>query len=102
MQDAREKSRCERIFGIVPPENGATTLYRDNRLCFSDILLTGFDFDLLLLFILTFALWERFIGHTGISLVLSYAIDQIIVKIYGTLFSKNVSKKAIINDRFLL
>ena len=64
--------------------------------------LIGLDIDLLFLFILTFFLWERVINKTHIGLLLSYVIDQILVKIHEVVFTKNVSKKTMIDEDFML
>lgn len=64
--------------------------------------LIGLDIDLLFLFILTFFLWERVINKTHVGLLLSYVIDQILVKIHEVVYKKNVSKKTMIDEDFML
>lgn len=66
------------------------------------VTLIGLDIDLLFLFVLTFFLWERVINKTHVGLLISYAIDQILVKIHQVAFKKNVAKKTMIDEDFML
>ena len=60
------------------------------------------DYQRLILFILVFSLFDRITGSSIIAVFIVYIVDKVIGTLRGWLSENNISKKTLIDERFLI
>lgn len=103
----KEKSFLERVLDF-PPNNISFTdnntqdilLFKDPNANFDDVLFSGMEWDWFLMDMFLFQMWTLALKNCEIAIFLTFLCDQILYYIRVFLGEKNVSKKAVIDNRF--
>lgn len=103
----KEKSCLERILDF-PPNNISFTdkntqdilLFKDPNANFDDVLFSGMEWDWFLMDVFLFQMWTLALKNCEIAIFLTFLCDQILYYIRVFLGEKNISKKAVIDNRF--
>ena len=69
---------------------------------FTNILYCSLDYQNLILFILGFCLFDRVTGSSLIAIAIIYVIEKALSQLRAWLSERNLSKKTLIDDRFLI
>lgn len=69
---------------------------------FTNIMYCALDYQRLILFILVFSLFDRITGSSIIAVFIVYIVDKVIGTFRGWLSENNISKKTLIDERFLI
>ena len=69
---------------------------------FTNIMYCALDYQRLILFILVFSLFDRITGSSIIAVFIVYMVDKVIGTLRGWLSENNISKKTLIDERFLI
>jgi membrane protein implicated in regulation of membrane protease activity len=69
---------------------------------FTAALYCALDYQILILFILLFSLFDRIIGSSIVSVAIIYIIEKMLSTLRATLSEGNISRKTLIDDRFLI
>jgi hypothetical protein len=69
---------------------------------FTNIMYCALDYQRLILFILVFSLFDRITGSSIIAVFIVYIVDKVIGTLRGWLSENNISKKTLIDERFLI
>jgi len=101
----REKHYFEKLISM-PPEmayNTNTSLFlEDPAGRFRRIMLAGREYDLVLLNVLTYALFDMAYTNTFVAIFFTYAFDLLIRVVRAELAVRNIARKTFIDPRFLL
>ncbi len=60
------------------------------------------DYQLVILYCLIFSLFDRVTGSSLIAVFIIYVVEKVLHKLRAYLGEKNLSKKTLIDDRFLI
>jgi hypothetical protein len=60
------------------------------------------DYQLVILYILVFSLFDRVTGSSVVAVFIVYVVEKALWKMRGLLGERNLSKKTLIDDRFLI
>ena len=60
------------------------------------------DYQLVILYILVFSLFDRVTGSSVVAVFIVYVVEKALWKMSGLLGERNLSKKTLIDDRFLI
>jgi len=60
------------------------------------------DYQLVILYCLIFSLFDRVTGSSLIAVFIIYVVEKVLHKLRTYLGEKNLSKKTLIDDRFLI
>jgi hypothetical protein len=60
------------------------------------------DYQLVILYILVFSLFDRVTGSSVVAVFIVYVVEKVLWKMRGLLGERNLSKKTLIDDRFLI
>lgn len=90
----------------VPPVDmanytGVPYFYRDPQYSFERIFLCGSEFTMLLSVLLFYAFVDLLSQNTFLSVFVSFVFDKLLVWLRSNGGSKNLSKKTLIDERFL-
>jgi hypothetical protein len=69
---------------------------------FTNIMYCALDYQRLIFFILAFSLFDRITGQSIVAVFIVYCIDKAMGSFRGWLSENNISKKTLIDDRFLI
>ena len=69
---------------------------------FTNVLYCSLDYQNVIFFILLFSLFDRVTGSSIIAVAIIYIIDKALSQLRGYLSLNNLSKKTLIDDRFLI
>lgn len=101
-----DKSALQRFLRMPPVDlsllDGTPYFYRDPSIGFESSFLMGKEFSFLLMDIMLFELFEFTIGNTYVSVLLAYIISKLISYIRQVTGEWNLSRKSLVNQRFLL
>ena len=101
-----EKSSLQRILNMPPAEmgklSGSAFFYKDPTISFEKVLFLGKEFSLMLMDLLIFDLMDIAVGNTLVSALTTYLFSKILVYIKYSLAENNISKKTMVDKRFLL
>jgi len=108
--ELRELIGFERLVGAMPNLSlEKNSLFYDDLMCKfkSQLMFVGLQYDMALLWILTFAFVDLVVlqsrgGNTVISVLVTYLLDALLLKIRGHFGERNLSRKTMIDDKFLL
>ncbi|XP_012554486.2 meckelin isoform X1 [Hydra vulgaris] len=100
----KEKLLMEKLFNLElqsPLEK--SIFYNDERRVFTEVLLYGQEWNLLLFTLLFYLVVDWLSGYnTILAVVLSYFIDSAIVSVRHTFGKKNLARKTMVDQRFLI
>ena len=103
--DIRPKSYLEKLLG-VPPEmafNTRTSIFlEDPAGRFKQLLLYGREYDLVLLHVLTYGMFDMVFMDTFVALFATYIVDLIVRFVRREVAKKNIASKTLMDDRLLL
>lgn len=60
------------------------------------------DYQLVILYILVFSLFDRVTGSSLVAIFIVYVVEKVLWKTRAFLGERNLSKKTFIDDRFLI
>jgi hypothetical protein len=60
------------------------------------------DYQLVILYILVFSLFDRVTGSSLVAVFIVYVVEKLLWKMRSILGERNLSKKTLIDDRFLI
>ncbi len=60
------------------------------------------DYQLVILYILVFSLFDRVTGSSVVAVFIVYVVEKILCKVRGMMGESNLSKKTLIDERFLI
>ncbi len=60
------------------------------------------DYQLVILYILVFSLFDRVTGSSLVAIFIVYVVEKVLWKTRALFGEKNLSKKTFIDDRFLI
>merc|ERR1711892_600262 len=98
----------ERITGPIPNlvMEKNSVFYEDFMCSFKGKLMyIGLQYDLVILWVLTFGFVDNIVlrnNNTVISVLITYLVDYVLVQIRAYFGERNVSRKTMIDDKFLL
>jgi hypothetical protein len=69
---------------------------------FTNIMYCALDYQRLILFILVFCLFDRVTGSSIVSIFIVYIMDKVMRSFRAWLSENNISKKTLIDERFLI
>lgn len=110
VRDARtqilDKSPWQRFLRMPPVDlsllDGTPYFYRDPSIGFESSFLMGREFSFLLMDIMLFELFDFTIGITYVAILLTYIVSKMVSKVRSMTGEWNLSRKALVNKRFLL
>jgi meckelin len=94
--------RCDLIPQLNVAETNITTFFYDEDSHWTRSVLLGIEYDLIILLILFYSCLDLLFSNTLVSVLATYAMNWMIESIRDHWGAKNLSKKTIINERFLL
>lgn len=102
----KHKTYFQRFFDY-PPTNmdtleGTPIFLRDPDLGFQKIFYCGNEFSILLIDISIYEMWDIIFGNTLVAIVMTYISIRALVYFRLWLGERNISKKTLINQRFLI
>lgn len=106
-----DRSACERLFSRLPTEINLSSLtgipylirdYFSKWPSFTKILYCSLDYQILILLILLFSLFDRVSGSSIISIGIIYIIEKLLKGFRAWLGESNLSKKTLIDERFFI
>ena len=106
--ELRELVGFERFFGPMPNLSlEKNCLFYDDLMCKfkSKLMRVGLQYDVAILWILTFCFVDHIVlstSNTVISILMTYILDSLLVKIRSHFGERNVSRKTMIDEKFLL
>jgi len=103
--EVRPKLYIEKLLGMPPEmtDNSSTSLFlEDPDGGFKKVLLAGHEYNLTLLNILTYGLFDMIYTNTFVSIFATYGIDLLFRLLRNELSLRNISFKTLIDSRFLL
>lgn len=62
----------------------------------------GIEWELFYLLVLVFFAFERLVGNTFADLFMAYLVDAIIVGARGYFMKRNLSRKTLIDEKFMI
>lgn len=89
----------------IPPEMGSkrvSIFLPDHKFLFSKVLLLGIEMDLMIFNILTLSVFDLWLDNTSIAILLTYAVEQLMLSIRNHWGNQNVAEKTLVDDRFLI
>ena len=108
----REKNYFDKLFGVTPTKEGIdspeTVLYSGflilikDETSFTDVLLYGIEFDLLLLYILVYTFINFISPLEYLPIVVLFVFDRILVFIRIYFGERNISHKTLLDQKFML
>ncbi|CAM9514327.1 unnamed protein product [Ascophyllum nodosum] len=102
----REPAWWDRIVGTPPDMRQMTKypciLYPDHKNWFTSATFLGIEVDLLLLNITTFHLADQLFGDPVTSALITFVLDRLVLGIRVFFGRANISRKTLVDDRFLL
>ncbi len=60
------------------------------------------DYQLVILYILVFSLFDRITGSSVVAVFIVYVVEKILSKVRAIMGESNLSKKTLIDERFLI
>ena len=102
----QNKTYYQRFFNY-PPINldtleGSPIFLRDPDLGFQKIFFCGNEFSILLVNISIYEMWDIIFGNTLVAIIMSYITFEGILYLRNWFGERNISKKTLINSRFLI
>ncbi|OMJ90235.1 hypothetical protein SteCoe_7436 [Stentor coeruleus] len=101
-----EKSAWQRFLRMPPVDlsllDGTPYFYKDPSIGFESSFLMGREFSFLLMDIMIFELFDYTIENTYIAILLTYLFSKIVSEIRQKAGEWNLSRKTLVNKRFLL
>eukprot|EP00936_MAST-01D_sp_MAST-1D-sp1_P000559 g559.t1 len=83
--------------GNDPP----SILMHDTTDRWTQVMLHGMDHDLLVFNMLTFAMFDYWVGETLVSVLMTYIFEMLVVHIRSRLGTRNLAQKSLVDERFL-
>ncbi|KAI8908826.1 Meckelin [Powellomyces hirtus] len=97
----RERTHVERLLAKTPDVSHSTALFHDPA-CFTNLLLHGIEYHLLLFYVLVFSLASYTLDSTGAAALITCLVD-VLVRVGRRHFGgKNVAKKMMMDPKFLI
>lgn len=99
----RDKLLLERILDMeikMPLEKGF--FYKDDRKSFTQVLLYGVEWSLLLFDLFMFAIIDMAASNYILAALITYFVEVFIVTARDTLGKKNLARKTLVHERFLI
>ena len=99
----KEKNFIERILDYPPSNINFTEdilLFKDPNATFDDVLFTGMEWDWFIMDVFILQMWMIALKNIEIGIFLTFLCEQILYFVRVLLGEKNVSKKAVIDNRF--
>ena len=101
-----EKTPYQRLFNY-PPVNldtlkGSPIFLRDYDYGFQRVFFCGNEFSLLLTDISVYEMWDIIFGNTIVAVLMTYITVKGFEKLKLWLGERNISKKTMVNERFLI
>jgi hypothetical protein len=100
-----EGSYWERLLNLAPNlalPNQPSLLYADRNYDFTKIMFLGQERELLLLNILSYALFDLWFGSTAISITCCYVLDLGVLKLRERYGQMMLSRRTLVDERFLI
>jgi hypothetical protein len=69
---------------------------------FTSTMYCSLDYQLVILYILVFSLFDRVTGSSVVAVFIVYVVEKILWKMRGIMGENNLSKKTLIDERFLI
>lgn len=69
---------------------------------FTNVLYCSLDYQIVILFIMGFSLFDRVTGSTLVAVAIMYLVEKTLETVRAWLSENNLSKKTLIDDRFLI
>ncbi|CBN79640.1 conserved unknown protein [Ectocarpus siliculosus] len=102
----REPLWWDRLIGTPPSMRQLATypciLYPDHKNWFTNATFLGIELDLLLLNMTAFHLFDQWFGDPTTSALLTFLLDRLVLGVRAYFGRANVSRKTLVDDRFLL
>jgi len=67
----------------------------------TQVMLHGMEHDLLVFNMLTFAMFDYWVGETLVSVLMTYVFEMLVVHIRARLGTRNLAQKSLVDERFL-
>lgn len=102
----QDKTPFQRLFSY-PPVNmdtlkGTPIFLRDPDLGFQKIFFCGNEFSILITDICIYEMWDLIFKNTLVSILLTYMSIKALVYLRNWFGERNISKKTLINEKFLI
>ena len=102
----RNKTYFQRMFNYPPITmdtlEGTPIFLRDPDLGFQKIFFCGNEFSILLVDISIYEMWDIIFGNTLVAILMTYLSVRSLVYLRNWFGERNISKKTLINQRFLI
>lgn len=102
----REKTPSMRFFGVPPVDyetfQGNPLFFRDPNYGFQNTLFYGNEFTLIIMDIVIYLMWDLLFKNTLVALLLSYLVNRAIAWLRTWFGERNIARKALIDDAFLI
>ena len=69
---------------------------------FTSMMYCALDYQLVILYIMVFSLFDRVTGSSVIAVFIVYVVEKALCKLRALLGESNLSKKTLIDERFLI
>jgi meckelin len=69
---------------------------------FTSTMYCALDYQLVILYILLFSLFDRVTGSSVVAVFIVYVVEKILSKVRAIMGESNLSKKTLIDERFLI
>jgi meckelin len=69
---------------------------------FTSTMYCALDYQLVILYILVFSLFDRITGSSVVAVFIVYVVEKILSKVRAIMGESNLSKKTLIDERFLI
>jgi meckelin len=101
-----EKSSLQRVLNMPPAEmtnlTGPAFFYKDPAMSFEQVMFMGKEFSLLLMDLLVFDIMDIIAGNSLISALVTFIFSKMISYVRFILGENNISKKSMIDKKFLV
>jgi meckelin len=101
-----EKTPLQRFLFMPPTDlanlEGSPFFYKDPGMCFERVFLMGREFDLLLMDLLVYAMFDLTTQNTLYSAFFTYLFNKVVVYCRAKFGEWNLSRKTLVDSRFLI
>ena len=101
-----EKSSLQRVLNMPPTDmsafSGSAFFYKDPAMTLETVLFMGKEFSMLLMDLLMFSLMDLAVGNSLVSALTTYLVSKAIAYVRYSLGESNISKKTMVDKRFII
>jgi len=102
----RDKGAMMRLLGVPPVDlasfEGSPLFFKDPGCGYSRIIFLGHEFTLIIFDITMYAMWDLIFSNTFVAIVFAYFTARLFYYFRAQMGEKNLSKKTMIDERFLI